>query len=533
MSIHRAAALIAVFSLVSKLLGFIRQAVFANKFGFGEELDIYVAAFRIPDLLFNFLILGTLSVAFIPVFVEYLHKDRRESVKIASTIFTLTFLVMGALALIALALSRPLVDLITPGFSPESREQTLLLTRVMLLSPLFFSLSSVLASTLHSYKKFFIASVAPMFYNLSIIAGALFLYPLLGLVGLAYGVVLGAALHFLIQFPESLSLGLRPFRQFYPNHPGVRKIGKLFLPRLLGMDLGQISLLVASVVASFGAAGQLSAFYFAYDLETVPVGIFSVSIAIAAFPAMAEYASRGDLAGFKRFFSKMVIQILYFIIPISVLLLLLRAQVVRLVWGAGQGTSFTFEDTRLGAATLGVFALSLFAQSLIPLLTRSFYALQNTVTPMLVGIAAAAINIAVAVFVRSSASAILLAAAFSIAVFVNMGVLFVLLRRRLGDLADDVLLIKVIKIIIASVAMGTAAYLTMNLVAPLVDMSTYTGVLVQTLSATIVAVGVYLGCGLLIHLPESRQVALVIRSWYGKFARPVSSLIADMFTDLR
>ncbi len=533
MTFLRTTVLIAVLSVLSKLLGAVRQAVFAHQFGAGQEMDIYVAAFRIPDLLFNLLILGTLSVAFIPVFVEYLRRDEQEAEKIASTIFNLALLMMGGFVLLGIFLSPLLVKLVVPGFSIAAQEKTAILTRILLLSPLFFTLSSIVTSILHSHKRFFLAAVAPLVYNLAIIFGVVFLYPRLGLAGLAWGVVFGAFLHFLLQFSQAFRFGLRPFKYFALSHPGVKKIGKLFLPRIIGMDLGQISLLVAAIISSFQKPGSLSVFYFAYDLETVPLGIFAVSFAIAAFPTMSEYFSKKDIAGFKSFFSVTFVQILFLIIPISVWTLLLRAQIVRLILGAGQGTHFSFEDTRLTAQALGYFVLSLFAQSLIPLLARSFYAFQNTVIPVIVGLVSAAVNIVLAVMLTRFAGPVIMALAFSIASLLNMLLLLWALHGRLGDLNDEFLIVRTAKISIASMLMGIATYATLYAVAPLVNMQTYLGILVQTVSALIVATLVYLASGLFIRLPESRGVILVLKSWFSKFSRPVVSVFVNTFTDLK
>src|SRR3989344_2884781 len=246
----RAAAIIAVFSLLSKILGTAKWAVFANQLGAGREMDIYVAAFRFPDLIFNFLILGTLSAAFLPVFVDFLQKDHAHAFRIASTIFTFTFIVMSGMSLLGFIFAPFIVRLIVPGFDAQSQAVTIQLTRIMMLSPLFFSVSSVLTGLLHSFQKFTVAAIAPLLYNISIIFGIFFLYPRFGLAGLAWGVVLGASLHLIFQLPAAFNLGFRPFAIFDLRDAGVKKIAKLFLPRVFGIELGQISLLVASILAS-------------------------------------------------------------------------------------------------------------------------------------------------------------------------------------------------------------------------------------------------------------------------------------------
>ena len=525
--------LIGMFSLLSKILGLGRILVFSNRLGAGEEFDIYIAAFRLPDLIFNLLILGTLSVAFIPILVGYLNKDPEEAEKFSSTIFNFTLLVMSVFAVAGFFLSGWFAKIIVPGFSADAQAATASLTKILMLSPLFFSLSSVLTAYLHSFKRFFLAAISPLFYNLSIIAGILFVYPRFGLRGIAWSVVTGAILHFLLQFPWAIRLGFKPFRYWDLSGPGVRKFLRLFLPRVIGMDLGQISLLAVSVMGSYLASGTLSIFYIAYDLEAVPVGIFAVSFAIAAFPTLAEFAEKGNMTSFKEFFSRTAIQILFLIIPISVLMLLLRAQIVRLIPGALEGTKFTFTDTRLTAETLGFFAISLFAQSLVPLLARCFYATRNTIIPVISGLAAGVINIALAIMLRPLASPYVFAIAFSVAAVVQMLILFILLHRRLAGFDDEFLFVRTIKICIAALLMAMTVYLTLYAVAPLVNMGTYWGIFVQTVSALAVAAVTYLGAGLLIKLPEARGLFAVLQSWFTKFTKPLTSAIVNTFTDFR
>ncbi len=528
----RAAAVIAIFSILSKILGAARVAVFANRLGAGQEMDIYVAAFRLPDLIFNLLILGTLSAAFLPVFVDFLKKDHPHAFRIASTIFSFTLIVMSGMSLLGFIFAPFIVRLIVPGFDQQSQAVTVQLTRIMMLSPLLFSISSVLTGLLHSFKKFAVAAIAPLFYNISIIFGVFFLYPRFGLTGLAWGVVLGAGLHLIFQLPAALNLGFRPFAVFDIRDEGVKKIAKLFLPRIFGVELGQISLLVASVLASFQASGSLAIFYYAYDLETIPLGIFAVAFAIASFPVLSELYGKQDLAGFRNFFSTTAVQVLFLMIPISVLTLLLRAQIVRLVLGLGENTQFSFADTRLTAQALGFFALSMFAQALVPLLARGFYATQNTLIPVLSGFVAAGINIVLAVIFTKSAGPDTMALAFSIAIFFHMLIMLLLLHKRIGGFEDEMLFVRTLKISVASVVMGIFVFVTLYLVAPLVNMQTYLGILIQTLSALAVGVGVYLGVGKLIQIPESQHVVGVLKSWFFKFSRPVTSAIINMFTDV-
>lgn len=529
----RATLLIAFFSILSKILGLGRWMVFSNRLGASQESDIYVAAFRLPDLLFNLLILGTLSAAFIPVFVGYLGRDKKQAMEIASTIFNITLLAMGFLGLVGFLLAPLLVQVLVPGFDEAAKSHTLALTRILMLSPVLFALSSVLTSILHSYKRFLAASIAPLFYNLSIIAGIVFLFPRYGLAGIVWAGIAGAFLHFAVQLRPALASGFRPFEYFRASHAGVRKIARLFLPRVFGIELGQISLLAASVIGSGLAAGSITSYYYAFDLYTVPVGIFAVPFAIASFPYLSEFFAKKDTEGMRKFFSETVVQIMFLIIPISVIFLLLRAQIVRLIFGAGGNTSFSFADTRLTAQALGFFALSLFAQSLVPLLARVFYAMQNTVIPVVSGLAAAAVHVGLAILFTRFGQADTMALAFSIAIILHMTIMLAILHRRLGGLDDDFVIVRVLKISVASILMGTTTYLTLYAVAPFVDMTTYLGVLTQALAAISIALITYFIAGFAVNLPETKKVLIVLRNWFTKFSRPVTSAIVDMFTDIK
>jgi putative peptidoglycan lipid II flippase len=279
--------------------------------------------------------------------------------------------------------------------------------------------------------------------------------------------------------------------------------------------------------------GTLASFYFAYELMTVPLGIFAMSFSIAAFPSLAGFIGKSDLSGFRKFFSTTVVQILFLIIPISVLMLLLRAQIVRLIPGAGEGKAFTFEHTRLTAQALGFFALSLFSQSLTPLLARAFFALQNTLIPLVAGTAAAGINIVLAVVFSRYDGAASLALAFSIASVVNLLILGILLQQRVQGILDEILFVRVFKIGIASMVMGAVSYLTLYAVAPMVNMQTYWGILIQAASAVLVGGLVYVGAGIVINLPESRHLVQILRDWFSKFTKPVVSAVVDLFTDIQ
>lgn len=529
-SLSKAALIVGTLTLLSRLVGLLRDRLFASHFGAGDTLDVYYAAFRIPDFVFNLLILGTLSVAFIPVFTEWLTRDAKKAFHIANTVLNFSFLMMSALCLLLFFFAPVLTKFLVPGFSPEKLAETVVLTKIFLLSPVIFTVSNVFGSILNSQKKFLIANLAPVLYNCGIIFGLLVLYPAWGLQGLGWGVILGALLHLLVQILESVRFGYawQPIMDF--KDLAVRKIGKLFIPRIFGLDTSQLSLLIGSVIGSFLAAGSIAVLNLANNLQAVPVGIFAISVAIAAFPALSEAFAIKDLPGFVKILKNSIIQILFFIIPISILMLLFRAYLVRLVYGAGK---FSWSNTILTFNTLGVFVFALFSQALLPLLARAFYARQNTKIPVAIGLVCMGLNVLLSYifalhaltlkinlpplhFSVQTGGVVGIALGFTLASIINALALFVILRYQLArDLSaapevmenfDLKLIEAVLKILLASVAMGIVGYLAIYLLAPLVNTRTGVGILIQSGLAAALATAVYLMVALALGLSQAKTL---------------------------
>ncbi len=513
--IGQAAVVIAVFSLAAKILGLARDAVFSHQFGTSGLMDSYFAAFRVPDFIYNLLILGTFSVAFIPVFSEYLLKDREEANRLASSIINVTLLLMLVLTGLAFLLIDPLIHAIAPGFTGEAFLLTKFFTRIFLFSPLFLTLSSIVSSMLNTQKRFALVAAAPIFYNLSIIVGVVWLYPHFGPAGLATGVVLGAALHFVIQLPQIFRLGFR-YTPHIVNSTGFRKFWKLYWPRIFSMGTEQVTAVIVTIFGSFLGAGALAAFYYANNLQSVFLGLFAVSFAIAVFPLMSDLYNQKETQGFKDVLAKTSVQILFFIVPLSILTLVLRAQIVRLVLGAGAATHFTFTDTKIVAESLGLFAISLFAQALIPLFTRAFYAMHNTLTPVIIGLVTIASNVAVTYYLTGKLGIAGMALAYSITNIINLAILIMELHRRLGSLHDDYVILNAVKILIAALLGGISAYVSLYFVAPFVNMHTYLGVLIQGSLAAAIGLGIYLLVGFLLDLSETHNLVKLLRSSVAK-----------------
>jgi len=391
LSVPRAALILASAALLSRILGLLRDRIFASTFGAGEELDIYFAAFRVPDLIYSIVIGGAISAAFIPVFISHFAKDSQEAWEIARSFFY--FIVAGTILLAAtFFVIMPFVaSLIAPGFDEGSRNLMTTMSRIMLLSPIFLGMSAVFAGVLHSFRKFFIYSLAPIFYNLGIIIGALFFTDSMGVAGLAWGVALGAFLHMVVLLPVTLMSGFSfsPPRPLY--HPALLRIFRLMIPRTIGLAAFQINLWVITAIASTLVAGSLTIFNLANNLQYIPIGIIGISFATAVFPALSQSFTKKNYREYLNEFSRTFRLVLFLVIPISVLFFILRAHIVRIVLGSGR---FGWEDTRLTAAAVGAFSIGIFAYTLAPVIARAFYAREDTKTPVIANTIGIAVNIA-------------------------------------------------------------------------------------------------------------------------------------------
>src|SRR3989338_3069459 len=389
--ISSAAITVAIFGLVSRLFGLWSDRLLAGQFGAGRELDIYYAAFKIPDLVYNLLIVGAISSAFIPVFHEYLTKDKDDIWKFVGNVLNILLLALLIFSIILILFAPWLIFFIAPGFDKPSLDLTVKISRILFLSPLLLGISALISALLQAHSRFLITSLAPIFYNLGIIFGIIFLAPSFGIWGLAYGVILGAFLHFIIQIPSLLNIGFKPKIILDFKNPGLIKIVKLWFPRTLGLLAFQVNSIVATAIASSLAIVSIAIFNFADNLRWVPIGIIGVAFSTAAFPAMSLAYAQGKKDLFLKRFSLAVRQTLFIVIPLSFIFFVFRAQIVRIILGTGE---FGWDATRLTAAVLGLFSFGIFAAALLPLFTRAFFAFHNTKTPVFINVFSMLLNVA-------------------------------------------------------------------------------------------------------------------------------------------
>ncbi len=391
--ISMSAAVLGLSYFFSAILGLIRDRLLSGYFGAGPELDVYFAAFRIPDFVYNIFILGGLIVAFLPLFSEYFSKDKKECWEITNYVLNALLFFIIAISLILFILTPWLIKWIFPGFGPEHQKLVVPLTRLLFLSPIFFTISNLFSGILQFFNRFFIYSIAPILYNLGIIFGILFLAPYFGIFGVGTGVIIGAFLHLIVQIPSVIKCGFYYKFLFNLKHPVLKRISKLMAPRIFGVAAQQINLIVITGIASLISNGAISIFNFANNLQGLPIGIIGVSFAVAVFPTLSRAWAENQKKEFIKNFFSVFRQVLFLIIPISLVIFIFRQEIVNLILRTGQ---FGALEARLTAVCLGLFTFSLFAQSLIPLLVRGFFSLQDTKTPTLITFISVVLNIVLA-----------------------------------------------------------------------------------------------------------------------------------------
>jgi putative peptidoglycan lipid II flippase len=390
-SINGAAGILVVSSLASRLLGLFRDRLLAGHFGASSDLDVYFAAFRIPDLIYNILIAGGIVVAFVPLFSEYFLKSREEAWKFVNNVLNVFLFLLILISFIIFIFAPFVVKIITPGFNLQQIQLTVLLTRIILLSPILLGLSSVFSGVLQYFNRFLIYGLSPILYNFGIILGIIFLVPFFGISGVAMGVIFGAFLHFAIQIPSAVGAGFAYKPIFDFKDQKIKKIFTLMLPRTLGVAAPQINLMVVTAIASLLPAGALAIFSISNNLQQFPLGLIGIPFAVAAFPALSKAFAVFKKDEFLESFYSTFRKIIYLIVPISMLVFILRTQIIEIIYRTGR---FNQNSAELAAACLGLFAFGFWANALIPLLLRVFFALHDTKTPTIIAVSAMILNIA-------------------------------------------------------------------------------------------------------------------------------------------
>jgi putative peptidoglycan lipid II flippase len=507
--IARAAGTVAVAMVISQVAGLISTSLVGSTFGSGVESEAYFAGNRFAEILFNLMAGGALGSAFIPTFTGLLAEEKRARAwKLASSIANLVLLVLTVVAVLSWIFARPIVAyILAPGFDAAKAELTAQMLRIQLPSAIIFGLSGLSMGILNAHQRFLLPALAPAMYRLGIIFGTLVLSRSMGIAGAAWGVVIGSALHALIQLPQLLRL---PGRAYSPSlglaAPEVREVGRLMAPRLLGVAVVQLNFWLNTYLASFQPEGSLAAITYAFPLMIMPEAAIAQSIAIAALPTFSAQAARGMLDEMRSALTATLRGVVLLALPASLGLIFLREPLVNLVYGRN---AFTALAVQMTSWALLWYAAGLVGHSLVEIVSRAFYALHDTKTPVFVGVFAMGLNLVFSLLFTWLFARIGwmphggLPLANSLATFLEAAVLLILMRKKLNGLFERGILKPLVKAVLASAAMCAALWAWLAF--------TPAGALVTTLGGVLAGVLVYAAALAALRMEEVRSGVRFIR----------------------
>lgn len=532
-NIHQAAYLIAAFALLSQFLGLIRDRLLAGKFGAGLELDIYYAAFRIPDFIFTLIISLVSASVLIPFIIRALEKDSEYLKKFSDSIFTALALISFIFGVVSFIFTPHLLSLVFPEYmNGEFAANLILLTRILLFQTVLLAFSGFYMSYVQVFQKFFIYALSPILYNFGIIVGIVFFYEKMGIAGLAWGVVLGALSHLVITIPVVLKQKILPKFIYNPDWKIIREVLMLSLPRTIALAGNQVSILVMLAFAAIMTTGSVAIFTFAFNLQSVPLSIIGASYSMAAFPTLAKLFAKGETKIFIEYVVKAARHIIFWSIPITVLFIVLRAQIVRTILGTGE---FSWNDTRLVSAALALFVISAVAQSLILLFVRGYYSTGETLKPLYFSIIAIVVTISSVfllylLYLKSphfvsllensmrvssgkSSMVLILPIAFSIGQILNLVLLWASFDKKFCCFSD-ILWRSIFHTTASSIIMGYTTYQMLKIFDDVFDINTTIGIFSQGFYSGII--GIFVGVTVLI-LMGNQEIKTVGKTLHSRF----------------
>lgn len=541
--INEAALLLGAFTFLSQILALFRDRFLAQIVGPGPNLDVYYAAFRIPDLLY----VSIASLASITVLMPFIVKkikfnenreindkcDKKEAKEFLNNVFSVFMFFMVIVSIIIYILMPFLVKYIAPGFSEDQIHSLIKISRLMLLSPIFIGVSNLIGTITQLFKNFFIFSLSPVFYNTGIILGILIFYKRLGITGLALGVILGAILHFLIQLPTVIYHNFAPKFTFKIDWKEILEVVKISLPRTITLSTSSLAFMFLIAMASKLKAGSISLFTFSYSLQSVPLGIIGVSYSVAAFPVLVKSFSLKDMDNFIKHIISAVKQIIFWSLPVIVLTVVLRAQIVRVILGS---KTFSWTNTRLTAASVALFMISLVTQSLVLLIIRGYYASGNTKRPLLVNIFSSLMIIIFAfllinlfkiypeTLIRlekllrvegvSGTNMLALPIAFTLGSILNFFLIWRYFKKDfLGKISFGIRR-SFFQVLFSSLTIGIVSYLMLNIFDDIFNLNTFMGIFLQGLFSGLI--GIISGFFVL-YLTKNKELFDLIKALRNKF----------------
>jgi len=481
------------------------------RFGTSSEYDAYVSAFRIPDLLFLVVMSGAFGAAFIPVFGGFLAKgDEERAWRLASAVITRAALATMVLAVFVFAMAGPIIEhLVAPDLPSDVQPLAVRTMRMLLLSPILLGLGIAAKGILEAQDQFTLPAMSPVLYNAAIILAALLLAPQYGVEGVAVGVVFGAVLHVAVQIPGLIGTGMRFEPTLDRTVDGLSEVSRLLLPRVIGLAAFQLNFVAMTYFASGAGEGRVSALNYAWQMMMLPHGVIALSISTVIFPAMARLFQLGHMDEVRSTFTRALMPILFLTIPASIGLFELRVALPQAVFQLG---AFDAHSTALVAPAVAFLAVGLVWYALVEVLTRVFYAMQDTRTPVIAGIVIIAINISLGAALVDSLGHTGLALALSVSTGIEALILFVVLRRRIGGL-DDTFGSWIGRVMIAAATMAAMAELVRPKLehATAMDSAHRLSHLVMLGYVVVMLAATYFLSALFLKIPEAERGLLLLK----------------------
>lgn len=519
----KAAMVVMVATLLSRVFGLVRELVMASYFGARTQIDAYRVAFILPNLLRTLLADAAIGSAFIPVFSSYLAKgDKKNAWKVASSVINIMALILMTASLIGIIFSRQFVSILAPGFvhKPETMRLTIIMTQIMFPAVLFMALAGVVMGVLNSYEHFAAPAIAPVLWNIFIIGAVVLLSPQMGVVSLAVGVTLGSLVQFLFQLPYLRGRGVCYSFSFDWHHPGVQEVGALLVPVIISLAAVDINTIVDTRFASSLVTGSVASLGYAQRLWMLPLGVFAITISTVLFPTLSKQAALDNIKGLKESLSLGIRAIFLVVVPASVGLMILGIPIIRLILEHGR---FHARDTIFTASALFHYSLGLFAAGQLYLINKTFYSLKDSKTPMIVATLAIIVNYFgdwfMMIYVPVAAKALHLPSSLSYLGLAHGGialstslvsifsffVLVLILRKRLDGIDGYKIVSSGVRVLIASIALGFVAFYSWRYLALLVGASRL-GQLLAISVAIIAGVLVYLGLLLIMRVEDIKTI---------------------------
>ena len=535
-NINQAAFLLGFFAFLSQVLALFRDRSFAHFIGPSSQLDAYFAAFRVPDLVF-ISVASLASITTVIPFIVSRMKDGKvteEASKYLNNVLTFFLAAMIFVSAVVFFLMPYLISFTAPGLDASLQSKVIILSRIMLLSPILLGLSNLFGAVTQLFRKFFIYSLSPIFYNFGIIIGVIFLYPVFDIYGLALGVVLGAFMHFGVQAFASGGSGFTPGFSRSVNFKEIKALLLTSLPRTFGLAFNNIALIFIIALASRLTAGSISIFNLSFNLQSVPLYIIGISYAVAAFPTLAKTASLGKMDEFKAHLKSAARAIIFWSLPVTFLFIVVRAQIVRVIMGSG---NFSWDDTRLVAASLAIFSVSIIAQSMIALLSRSYYAKGDTRRPFAINLGCSILIIILSFaftylfehillfrfFIESllkvsdipGTAVLMLPLAYSSGIILNFILHWFFVRKDFMG-GESFITKTFFQSLGASFFLGLTAYIGLNLLSPIFGTTTFLGVFLQGFISGMMGI---LAAILVLHLLKNEELKDIVQTFKTKFWR--------------